>query len=198
MFSQHSSLEGNQFTGPIPSTFLSGLDTDYIGDQDNEIILHLADNALTGTLPIGLSNIKNLYLDIVGNQISAIPTSFCQTEQSFWMNGKVGELESPCHAIACPVNTFSDSGRSHSEGGDEVCKACGAAEVAPFVGSYTCTQGSVEIEALKDLYRSLDGESWDNNENWMDYTKPICSWFGISCAGDSLENSTVTAINLPE
>ncbi len=189
------SLEGNEFTGQLPDTFLSGLDLDYIANAENEIILHLADNALTGTLPDGLSNIKNLYLDIVGNQFQAVPPSFCQNEQSFWMNGKVGEFGKPCHAIACPVNTHSEKGRMSDS--DDTCTPCGSSEEAKYVGSYSCSHVAIEVNALQDLYRSTGGASWDENENWMDMTKPICSWFGVECAGDSLENNTVTAINLP-
>lgn len=197
-------LEGNQFTGTIPDTFLSGLDSTYIADSENVITLHLADNAFTGELPIGLSNIQNLYLDIVGNQFTEIPKAFCQDEQAYWMNGQVGELESPCHAIACPKNSYSPTGRSHSirhsdsVDSNEVCKPCGASEVAQYVGSYQCAHVSIEIEALKELYRSTGGASWDNNNGWMDLTKPICSWFGVECAGDRLENNTITQINLPD
>jgi len=188
-------IEGNKFTGSLPSTFLSSLDIDYIADSDNEIILHLADNSLSGPLPMGLANIKNLYLDIVGNQFDELPGSFCQDEQSFWMNGQVGELEIGCHAIACPKNSFSESGRADA---DNKCQLCGLAETAPFVGSYACIQVSIEIEALKDLYKATDGDNWDENKHWMDYNTPICSWFGIECAGDSADNSTVTKINLPD
>jgi len=189
-------LEGNQFNGQIPTNFLSGLDTDYISDPGNEIIVHLADNALTGTLPEGLSSIKNLYLDIVGNQLKEVPESFCK--QSYWMNGKVGEIEgNPCHAIACPPDTFSETGRMHSDG-DEECTACGSDESADFIGSYSCSHVAREMIALKALYTSTNGEEWDEDKNWMDNTKPICSWFGVECAGDSLGNNTVTKINLPD
>lgn len=179
------------------TSFLSGLDSDYIASADNEIIIHLADNAFTGTLPGGLSSIANLYFDIVGNQFTEVPPAYCKDAQSSWMNGKVGELkDDPCRAIACPVNTFSVTGRMHSDG-DETCTACGSLEVAPFVGSYSCTHTAKEITALKALYKGTDGDSWEENEHWMDISKPICSWYGVECAGDSLENTTITAINLP-
>ena len=34
-------LEGNKFTGSIPSSFLSGLDSNYVSSKENEIIIHL-------------------------------------------------------------------------------------------------------------------------------------------------------------
>jgi hypothetical protein len=176
---------------------LSSLETDYIANSENEIILHLADNALTGEIPEGLLNIANLYLDIVGNQFTEVPLSFCKEELSLWMDGKVGELQNanPCYAIACPVNTFSDTGRMHSDEDDE-CTACGSDEEAPFVGSRACVRTASEMTALQALYRGTNGDSWDENENWMDHTKPICTWHGVVCAGDSLDNHTVTGIDL--
>ncbi|KAL7543177.1 hypothetical protein ACHAXR_012471 [Thalassiosira sp. AJA248-18] len=187
-------LEGNQFTGRIPSTFLSGLDQDYISEPDNEIILHLADNILTGAIPEGLQNIKKLYLDIAGNQFKELPKSFCQ--QSYWMNGKVGELNS-CAAIACPQNTFSETGRMHSDG-DEKCTPCASQESAPFVGSYSCSHETREINALKKLYLSTSGDMWDENMHWMNYSVPICNWHGVTCAGDFMDNNTITELNLPD
>ena len=189
------SVEGNQFTGEIPSAFLSGLDGDYVNNEANEIIIHLADNGLTGLLPEGLTNIKNLYIDLAGNQFTEIPASYCQ--QSSWMNGKVGVLsENPCHAIACPKNTFSVTGRMSSS--DDACTPCGSDEAAQYIGSYTCSHINNEFIALKKLYESTNGDSWDNDDNWMDYEKPICSWHGITCAGDPLDNNTITEIDLSE
>ena len=173
---------------------MSGLTDGFKSNENNEVILHFADNALTGTLPESLSSIKNLYLDIVGNAFKEVPDSFCQ--QSLWMNGAVGTSDEPCHAIACPPNTFSETGRLPEEGGE--CTSCGSGEATEFIGSYQCHHVDVEMTALKAFYRSTEGEKWKENENWMDMTKPMCSWYGIECAGDELENSTITGINLPE
>lgn len=190
-------LEGNGFSGQIPSSFLSGLDADFIADSDNEIVLHLADNALTGTIPVELSKIANLYLDIVGNEFTEVPASFCKEEQSLWMNGKVGDLlkSTPCYAIACPVNTASETGRMHSDD-DEECAPCASDESAPHVGSKKCRSEHDEYSALKSFYKATKGDSWLQNENWLDNTKPLCTWYGIECAGDSLDNHTITGIDL--
>lgn len=190
-------LEGNKFTGSIPSAFLSGLDADYVASKDNEIIIHLADNALTGTLPEGLGRIENLFIDIAGNNFKGpIPSSFC--EKSNWMEGKVGETMS-CEAIACPANTYNPSGRGYDDRQDEnnqECVPCGGLQTAPFLGSYACIQQHLEPSALKALYRATGGESWSERTNWMDDSKPICSWHGIKCQGGDTDNSTVTEIDL--
>jgi Leucine-rich repeat (LRR) protein len=190
-------LEGNKFTGSIPSAFLSGLDSDYIASEDNEIILHLADNAFTGTLPVGLSSIENLFIDIAGNNFKGpIPSSFCG--KSNWMGGKVGEVMS-CDAIACPSNTYNPSGRGYSDREDDSlqeCVPCGGLQAAPFLGSYACVQQHVEASTLKALYHATGGDSWKERTNWLDNSKPICSWHGIKCQGGNVDNSTVTEIDL--
>ena len=190
-------LEGNKFTGPIPSTFLNGLDSNYIASKDNEIILHLADNAFTGTLPDELSRIENLFIDIAGNNFKGpIPSSFC--EKDYWMAGKVGEVMS-CDAIACPANTYNPSGRGYSDRSDDAnqeCIPCGGLQAAPFLGSYACIHQHLESSSLKALYRSTGGDSWTGRSNWMDDSKPICSWHGITCKGGNVDNSTVTGIDL--
>ena len=189
-FSPHNdSLEGNQFTGQLPSNFLGGLDPNYASEQDNEIIIHLADNALSGALPDTLLSIKNLYIDIAGNEFKELPQTFCQNP--LWMGGRVGEVSNPCHAVACPPNTFSDSGR-------EDCTPCGESESTPYFGSYSCAHESMEINALKSLYGLTNGNDWEQNDNWMDYSVPICSWFGITCLGGSQDNNTIVEIELPE
>lgn len=190
-------LEGNKFTGEIPSTFLSGLDSDYKSNSDNEIVVHLAGNAFSGTLPSSLSSIENLFIDITGNRMKGpIPSSFC--EKSNWMNGVVGQLSmNQCAAIACPSGSFSSTGRRHADGTNEDCIPCGSLETAPYIGSYQCNRDSIEMTALIALYDSTDGDSWINNLNWKDKSKPICSWYGVTCAGGSLDNNTVTELSLP-
>ena len=192
-------LEGNKFTGSIPAEFLSGLDSSYIASEDNEVILHLADNALTGTLPQGLAKIENLFIDIAGNNIKGpIPSSFCQ--KSNWMSGKVGEVMS-CDAIACPANTFSSSGRGYADSDDDAanaqgCTPCGNLQHAPYLGSYVCSHDIIESGVLKAIYHATGGDSWSDKSNWLDDSKPICSWYGIKCSGGSVDNNTITEIDL--
>ena len=110
------------------------------------------------------------------------------------MNGKVEKLG--CKAIACPQNTFSDTGRLHEDG--DTCNSCEAMYAAPFIGSFECAHVDKEVAALKALYRGTKGSAWEKNDHWMDDSKPICSWYGVECSGNKMDNNTITEINLPE
>jgi len=185
-------IEGNKFSGKIPSTLLSGLDSDYKASTGNQISLRFAANDFTGVLPAELGSIGNLYLDITGNKITGpIPTAFCS--QSAWMEGLVGELDS-CDTIACPEGKYSESGRvSDSE---EKCRSCASNEVAPFLGSYSCKDEDSEINILKAIYKGTDGSKWNDNSHWNDVSKPICAWYGVTCEGGKEDNHTVTELDL--
>lgn len=37
-----------------------------------------------------------------------------------------------------------------------------------------------DYNALMDFYNSTNGNSWNNSTNWLDNTKPISSWFGVT------------------
>ena len=187
-------IEGNKFTGEIPSTLLSGLDGNYIASAGNEISLNLAANDFTGVLPAELGSIENLFLEISDNQINGpIPTAFCS--QSSWMEGLVGELDS-CDAIACPSGYVSESGRRSSSG--EICRPCGADKVAPFLGSTRCKDEDYEINILKAIYEGTNGSKWDEDLHWNDFSKPICSWYGVTCEGGKEDNHTVTELDLSD
>ena len=50
---------------------------------------------------------------------------------------------------------------------------------------------SEELEALIALYNNTNGDSWTNNENWLNDTP--CSWQGVTC-----ENGHVTQLYLAD
>lgn len=157
------------------------------------MIIHLSDNAFTGELPSSLGEIDTLYLGVVGNHFEGpLPASFC--DKGDWMNGEVG-LVGSCDAIACPAGTFNDDGVGSSE---TSCSPCGSLETAPFLGSYSCSKTALEITALKQLYEATAGSQWETSDNWMEYDKPICSWYGVTCDGGPDANSTITEIDLGE
>lgn len=183
-------VEGNKFTGHIPSTLLSGLDSDYKASP-SQISLRLASNDFIGTLPAELGSIGNLFLDITGNQIiGPIPSEFCS--QSAWMEGRVGELGS-CDAIACPEGTYSESGRRSES--SEKCLQCASNEVAPFIGSYSCKEFDSEINILQAIYKGTNGSEWLKDTHWNNISQPICSWYGVTCEGGKKDNHTVTELD---
>ena len=191
MFLEKLDIEGNKFSGKIPNTLLGGLDNDYKASQAT-IELRFAANDFTGALPPELGSINNLFLDITGNKIEGpIPEAFCS--QDLWMEGLVGQLGS-CEAIACPEDTYSESGRRSKS--DETCLPCADGEVAPFLGSYSCRDVDSEITILQAIYKGTNGSKWENDMNWNNLTTPICSWYGVTCEGGKDDNHTVTKLNL--
>ena len=50
---------------------------------------------------------------------------------------------------------------------------------------------SPDYSALVAFYNSTNGDSWNNNTNWLDNTKPLNTWHGVS-----LENNRVTQLAL--
>jgi len=185
-------VEGNKFSGQIPSSLLSGLDSDYKASTGNQISLRFASNDFTGVLPAELGSIGNLFLDITGNQIiGPIPTDLCS--QSAWMEGLVGDLDS-CEAIACPEGTYSESGRRSKSG--EKCRPCASDEVAPFLGSYSCKEFGSEYNTLKEIYKGTNGSMWNKDLHWNNDSKPICAWYGVTCEGGKEDNHTVIELDL--
>ncbi|MFD1614809.1 T9SS type A sorting domain-containing protein [Gelatiniphilus marinus] len=48
-----------------------------------------------------------------------------------------------------------------------------------------------DYDALVALYNALNGNSWYNDSNWLDTTKPLSTWYGITET-----NGRVTSVNL--
>lgn len=90
-------LEYNQLSGTIPDDFLSGSTV-----KDQRIRVALNHNYLAGSVPSSLIAFDNLSLEVVGNQIEAIPDALCDpANHGKWMDGMVGQVGT-CAAIACP------------------------------------------------------------------------------------------------
>lgn len=107
------------------------------------------------------------------------------------MVGRVGD--SKCDAILCPKGYFASSGRQALE--DRPCQICEVPDAAQFMGSTTCFENS-EREVLGKLYENTSGPQWMNSTLWMS-DAPICSWFGIKCQGDEVDDKGIVLIDLP-
>jgi hypothetical protein len=170
-------LELNEFTGSLPSNFLSS--------ASGARFVELTSNLLTGTVPIGLDTISALDIRLMGNMISALPSVFC--DNSGWMEGEVGKLKS-CDAIMCPQNFASPDGRATTGTHCQPCPAEGG--FAPFYGSTSCSQIADEREILTQFYDACNGQDWYRNDYWKS-TANICDWYGVGC-----EDGKVVLINL--
>jgi hypothetical protein len=38
-----------------------------------------------------------------------------------------------------------------------------------------------QINYLRELYQSLNGDSWTRNDNWLNVTTSFCNWYGVYC-----------------
>lgn len=54
-------------------------------------------------------------------------------------------------------------------------------------------QTTVEREALIAIYHALNGDSWENKDNWCS-DRPVCEWYGVVCG----ENNFVEHLNLSQ
>ena len=172
-------LSKNAFKGEIPSTLLDGVKT------DQETFIDLSFNHLSGKVPKKLARFDSLFLDLVGNKITELPSVLCQNGN--WMNGKLGSLpaeQDPCDAIMCPIGYFNELGRLNDI--SRPCRKCtNAEEDSPYFGSTHC--GSSERTILMELYSLLGGDNWARNQHWMDDNTPICKWQGVGCKDGSVD-----------
>ena len=203
-----NSLDGNAFTGTIPTDFLRRLNT----TNADAITVGLKNNQLTGTVPESFLKFNNLQLDVTGNSITGFGGDMCDDQDSrdisSWMGGKV-ELFG-CDAILCPDGYYTDTGRQESE--DEKCKVCDAGTDGKM-GATDCESDTVttseELQILAEFYLTLGGKKWDQGSGWeemseienpADVTLPSytdngldgCKFLGVSC-----EDGNVVGISLP-
>lgn len=182
-------LGSNSLSGMIPNNFLDG-----VKDKTAEILVDLFHNELTGTIPASLARFDRMTLFLSDNKISGIPDGICR--KTGWMGGFVGTFT--CDAILCPPGTFSKFGR-HSDQ-TSPCQNCATGEAAEFYGSLACaTEGETTLAneriMLEEVYRTCGGDSWLNQENWMDDDIPVCQWHGIGCDPDGRVESVILSRN---
>jgi len=103
----------------------------------------------------------------------------------------VGTIGS-CDAILCPIGFFAPTGRQVSM--DKPCQRCESVLAKPFLGQTRCDEFS-ERNVLLDLFKQTNGESWKMFNLWAS-DEPICSWYGVECEGDNLNDHGVSALKL--
>ena len=177
-------FSSNDLSGPIPSSLLQGMKS-----FNASVMILLRENELTGSLPSNLLKFDDLFIDLGGNRIDSIPSSFCAKKD--WMYGAVGDVGN-CNAILCPKGFYSDSGRQDTL--EEPCKQCSGGG-AQFLGQTTCQVLESEREILMNFFLQTGGRSWVNADSWGS-NEPLCSWSGIRCAGDQQDDDGVERIDL--
>lgn len=180
----------NSLTGTIPYNFL-----DSIADKSQQIDIDLISNSLTGKIPASLIQFDKLALYLAGNKaIDEIAVGICAQKE--WMTGDVEKFG--CHGFLCPLGTTSRYGRQHDN--DSKCMPCPDGKTTPSFGSFECinaTAGGEDDERaiLTDFFLEMDGYNWAVQTHWLEPTKSVCDWYGITCISDSKES--VSAIVLP-
>lgn len=176
----------NSFSGYLPKTFLSQVDT------DEKISVDLSLNNFEGSVPEEWSKFESLQLDLSGNMLTSLPNSVCKNNG--WNNGLVGLLGS-CDAILCPPGTQLPNGRQTVA--TSPCVPCPSGEEsAPFFGTRECIDPKLLLERkiLSDFYSASNGTDWLIQSNWLS-NYPSCTWYGVLCNEDgfveelSLENN---------
>ena len=181
-------LSSNSLSGGIPNSFMRNVE-----NKDAEVVVDLAGNSITGSLPSILNQFSSLEIYLAGNKISDLDDSFC--ENAGWMNGGV-ELNG-CDSILCPAGYYNEFGRQTNNG--NLCQLCPFTFTAPYLGSTECAPDSNdynEREILQKFYKATSGKRWYDADNWMNDDVSICDWHGIFCEEKSGE-MVVTEIHLP-
>lgn len=53
-----------------------------------------------------------------------------------------------------------------------------------------------DYDALVSFYNALNGDNWNNNTNWLDTTKPLSTWYGITETSGRVTNIKLEQNNL--
>jgi len=189
-------LEGNSFSGTFPSSFLL-----HSNATDELVTVNLANNNLTGSLPLSLLKFDSLNIDITGNRINvALDKGFC--EKKAWMSGEVETLG--CDAILCPQNTYGlDFGRAKSDA--SVGVKCDPCVGSAYLGATGCEEFVFnDWMVFATIYQELNGiETWNRTDGWsaLDYALQnatlaefdgsnldICNWYGVVCMDKKVTN----------
>eukprot|EP00555_Chaetoceros_dichaeta_P010455 CAMPEP_0198253496 /NCGR_PEP_ID=MMETSP1447-20131203/3899_1 /TAXON_ID=420782 /ORGANISM="Chaetoceros dichaeta, Strain CCMP1751" /LENGTH=2259 /DNA_ID=CAMNT_0043939185 /DNA_START=169 /DNA_END=6945 /DNA_ORIENTATION=+ len=159
-------LDYNDITGPIPNNFLAA--------SNGPIEVSFRNNKLTGTIPMSLSHIDELFIELEDNMIENMDGTFCNKNQ--WMDGLVRNYN--CNAILCFPGFANTNGRATHE--TPLCRPCPIAKNAPYFGSTSCDAVLDERDILINLYMNCAGGAWTEQDGWLS-GEHVCTWFGITC-----------------
>jgi len=176
-------LSSNRIDGTIPSSFLSGVDSNTFE------FANLSSNHLIGTVPASISGLHDIYLQ--DNYLTVIAPSVCDESHG----GPIAQFG--CDAVLCRIGTYNSLGRQQSY--DTECLSC---PMAKYLGSTTCPDaplqpptasptsigGEIDVdmserEILERFYGACNGNEWTEKDLWMS-DEQVCRWDGIRCDED--------------
>ena len=188
-------LENQRLDGFIDQNFLSNAPTSELVRVD------LSSNQLSGTVPSSLLDKNFLSLLLADNQISLVSEKIISTSGTCpdinnWMGGDIQSVG--CNAFLCPPGTFAPTGRATET---DSCATC--ASNVNFWGQVSCGSSSggsasSERQILVEFFNKMGGKFWNNDDNWLDPSANVCSWYGIGCTSQgrvesiSLKNNGLT------
>jgi Leucine-rich repeat (LRR) protein len=163
-------LNSNYLQGTIPSDFLEA-------SVHTDIIIDLANNRLSGTIPSTLDALQDtkLKITLTDNMFTKIDESLC--DNTNWMDGHLTNTTG-CDAIVCPVGTYGKFGRATSQ------HSCNVCDSGLFVGQTYCLDTDDDHSVLEALYSATGGPNWKIKTSWMT-DENVCTWYGITCWDDN-------------
>jgi len=179
-------LNGNEFTGTIPETFLEAAITgpEGSGTTGNQIEINLGKNEFDGQLPASLDRLETLPISwrFGGNTWTGVAPELCDNVN--WNGGSIAQFG--CQGLICPPNFYSAEGYYTAE---DPCEPCLTSE---YFGTFECFDQD-DRAVLMDLYKKLGGENWIHNDGWKDAPRFVadddytgewmdyCNWYGVEC-----------------
>jgi len=136
-------LSANQISGVIPDDFFTG------ATITNNYRIDLANNKLRGTVPVALAKLDFVQLYLRDNQITSLPTEFCN--RYGWFDGSVRLYG--CDAIMCPPGTFSFSSGRFKQ--DQPCQEC--LDKSSFYGQSNCLRPGKSYSGTTDSRNGMMG-----------------------------------------
>ena len=193
-------MDGNEFSGDLPHLLLHELNQT-VGDG---VTVNLANNQLTGKVPLSWLRFNGLDLDLTGNKIESIDSEICESDSiGNWMNGLAESYG--CDSILCPIDFYNSAGRQEDD--EFPCVKCDVGTDG-YMGATTCASDEVtDLEILAEFYLALDGPKWMEAKGWDAMAKmqsktdlklaeykdvDPCDFMGVECD----DNGRVTELNL--
>ena len=200
-------LSGNQLSGDIPDlTGLTNLNSLFIdnnnfqyGDIEDEFVAYQNQITTFAYIPQNLPYIEpdNRVVNL-GDDLSfnSLPISGNYNIYNWYLNDEL--IDTTTHTNITGLNTPNIQIENITENqlGKYECRVTNSIITGVYIPSGILNVGlnpqlHPDYDALVAIYNSLNGENWTHNTNWLDNSKHINSWYGITET-----NGRITSIDL--